>query len=67
MTARIPSPNRIRHLAAPNPYSCRWCGTDSASHGRRWVESQGVHGWEQPTNAQIKARMRARRAALKEN
>lgn len=53
----------IRHQAAPNPDGCRWCGTARSTHGRRFVASHGVHAWEQPTNAQRLARMRARRAA----
>ena len=56
---------RIRHRAAPNPYSCRWCGTDRHHHGRSYVRSQGTHFWAEPTTAQILARMRARRAARK--
>ena len=52
---------RIRHRAAPNPYSCRWCGTDRHHHGSSYVRSQGMHFWAEPTTAQILARMRARR------
>jgi len=52
---------RIRHRTAPSPYGCRWCGEARSSHGRSWVRSRGIHIWEQPTNAQVLARMRARR------
>lgn len=48
---------------APTPFGCRWCGTDRAGHGRRWMAGHGLHGWQQPTQAQMKARMLARRAA----
>lgn len=51
----------VRHYAPPTPYSCRWCGIAQQRHGRRWVQSQGVHGWEKPTSAQMLARMKARR------
>lgn len=54
---------RIRHRTAPSPYGCRWCGEARRSHGMCWVRSRRMHTWEQPTNAQIKARMHARRAA----
>ena len=57
---------RIRHHTAPSPYGCRWCGEDRHQHGRSWVGSRGIHSWEQPTNAQIKARMHARRNTRKD-
>lgn len=47
----------------PVPSSCRWCGVEERYHGQRWKPSQGWHRWTQPTTAQIKARMLARRAA----
>ncbi|MFJ4703174.1 hypothetical protein ACIP5N_33995 [Streptomyces sp. NPDC088768] len=47
----------------PTPYGCRWCGTERAHHGMQYLRGRGVHGWEQPTQAQILARMKARRAA----
>lgn len=53
---------RVRHHVPPNPYGCRWCGDAQSHHGRSYVRSRGLHSWEQPTNEQIKARMRARRA-----
>lgn len=49
----------------PPPFGCRWCGTEPSHHGRRYLSGRGVHGWEQPTEAQILARMRARRNARK--
>lgn len=42
-------------------YGCRWCGFDVIDHGWKWKPSIGFHQWVEPTTAQIKARMRARR------
>jgi hypothetical protein len=50
---------------APTPFGCRWCGTEQGGHGRRWIPGKGMHAWERPTEAQIKARMMARRNARK--
>ncbi|MGW1870957.1 hypothetical protein ACWCPS_36130 [Streptomyces mauvecolor] len=47
----------------PNPYGCQECGVAADAHGRRWHPEAGVHQWIQPTQEQIKERMRARRAA----
>lgn len=49
----------------PTPFGCRWCGTERGHHGRSWMPGHGVHAWVQPTQAQIKARMLARRNARK--
>ncbi|MFB8772154.1 hypothetical protein [Streptomyces broussonetiae] len=49
----------------PTPFGCRWCGAEQRGHGRRSLRGQSPHTWEQPTQAQIKARMLARRAAYK--
>ncbi|MCX4792549.1 hypothetical protein OG369_43010 [Streptomyces sp. NBC_01221] len=56
MTARIPSPN-----------ACRHCGLDRRGHAQQWTTDAGWHTWTQPTQDQILARMRARRAATKES
>lgn len=48
-----------------SPFGCRWCGTARRLHGRRYVAGADVHGWERPTNEQIKLRMQTRRAARK--
>ncbi|MBE4790289.1 MULTISPECIES: hypothetical protein [Streptomyces] len=48
---------------APTPLGCRWCGGAQGSHGRQWMAGRGMHSWARPTEAQIKARMLARRAA----
>ncbi|MGK9463931.1 hypothetical protein ACSLFT_28455 [Streptomyces sp. G6] len=47
-------------MTAPNPSGCRWCGIDKRGHGRQHSKSVGWHAWEQPTQEQIKDRMRAR-------
>jgi hypothetical protein len=49
----------------PTPYGCRWCGAQQGAHGLRFMPRRGLHRWERPTEAQIKARMLARRAARK--
>jgi hypothetical protein len=48
---------------APTPSGCRWCGTVQRHHGRRRLPGRGMHSWEAPTERQMLARMRARRAA----
>lgn len=52
MTARLPTPS-----------GCTHCGADQRSHYRRWTQTAGWHAWTPPTQAQIKARMTARREA----
>lgn len=56
---------RWPHGTFPTPYGCRWCGTEMGRHGSLFMPRRGFHRWEQPTQAQIKARMLARRAAWK--
>ncbi len=46
----------------PVPSGCRWCGL-SNPHWQYWRPGKGYHQYEPPTQAQILARMRARRAA----
>ena len=60
------------HIRWPNgspamPSGCRWCGMAERSHpfGPTWLPGRGLHHWEPPTQAQIKARMLARRKARK--
>lgn len=48
----------------PTPFGCRWCGFPGP-HGRMYLRGRGMHSWERPTEAQIKARMLARRNARK--
>lgn len=45
------------------PNGCTHCGTPQRFHGRRYVIGVGMHGWERPTDEQVKTRMLARRAA----
>ncbi|MEU6979652.1 hypothetical protein [Streptomyces sp. NPDC046371] len=45
------------------PYGCRWCGISERAHFQRWKASARWHTWAAPTDTQILARMRARRAA----
>lgn len=56
---------RWPHGTAPTPYGCRWCGAQQGSHGHLFMPRRGLHRWERPTEAQIKARMLARRNARK--
>ncbi|MEU4080381.1 hypothetical protein [Streptomyces venezuelae] len=44
------------------PNGCRHCGIDHHEHAQRWTEAAKWHQWTPPTQQQIKARMRARRA-----
>jgi hypothetical protein len=57
----------IRHPEGqpPTPYGCRWCGTEHHRHGLQYLRERGGHRWGRPTDAQILARMRARREAWK--
>lgn len=47
----------------PTPSGCRWCGCEQYGHAQTWLPGRGFHRWEQPTQRQILARMRARRRA----
>ncbi|MDP9953146.1 MULTISPECIES: hypothetical protein [Streptomyces] len=53
-------------MATPTPNGCRHDGIDQRTHARQWTQDAGWHAWEQPTQEQIKDRMRARRAARTE-
>jgi hypothetical protein len=58
------------HVRWPNgspatPFGCRWCGWPEGVHGGIHMPGRGLHWWEQPTPAQILARMKARREARK--
>ncbi|MFF7949073.1 hypothetical protein [Streptomyces griseorubiginosus] len=56
---------RWPHGTAPTPSGCRWCGREQYGHMQLFLPRRGFHQWEQPTQAQIKARMLARRNARK--
>lgn len=47
----------------PAPNACRHCPLEQREHGRQWTAEVGWHAWEPPTQAQIKARIQARRQA----
>jgi hypothetical protein len=49
--------------SAVEPSGCRYCGIPARVHAQQWKASVGWHQWVLPTDAQIKARMLARRAA----
>lgn len=57
---------RWPHGKVPTPGGCRWCGWPEYGHAQTWLPGRGFHRHEPPTDAQIKARMMARRAAQKE-
>jgi len=57
------NPIRYRDGHPPIPSGCRWCGAGQSGHAQQWKPTHGWHTWEQPTQAQILARMRARRRA----
>jgi hypothetical protein len=48
-------------IADPNPMGCGRCGIDRRGHAIQ-TGADGSHTWTAPTQDQIKARMRARRA-----
>jgi hypothetical protein len=47
----------------PTPFGCRWCGQTQRAHGYgpTHLPGHGFHAYTQPKDAQILARMRARR------
>ncbi|MFE2353416.1 hypothetical protein [Streptomyces parvulus] len=45
------------------PFGCAHCGVVQRVHGRRYLTGAGMHGWERPSEEQVKDRMLARRAA----
>ncbi|WP_431980061.1 hypothetical protein [Streptomyces qinglanensis] len=51
-------------MGIPTPSGCQHCGVEQRSHARRWTEAAGWHPWTAPTQEQMKARMRARRAKV---
>lgn len=52
---------RVRHMSAPVPSACRWCGRERGSHGLYFTRSVGNHYFVEPTAQQRLARMRSRR------
>ncbi|MEU4830715.1 hypothetical protein [Streptosporangium sp. NPDC023615] len=45
----------------PMPLGCRWCGHPPYAHEAASLPHRAHHHWEQPTPAQVRARMAARR------
>jgi hypothetical protein len=45
-----------------SPSACRWCGIEQREHAQRWHRTAGWHKWTQPTQDQIKTRMKHRAA-----
>lgn len=45
------------------PSACRHCDRPRQEHFQRWTTEAGWHKWTAPTQEQILARMKARRAA----
>lgn len=50
-------------LPLTEPSACGHCGIPRRPHAQRWTAAAGWHAWQPPTDAQILARMRARRTA----
>jgi hypothetical protein len=50
-----------------DPGGCGLCGIPRHEHMQRWASPAGWHTWVQPSNDQILARMKARRAARATN
>ncbi|GAA1977273.1 hypothetical protein [Kitasatospora viridis] len=48
--------------AIAEPSACAHCGIPRRGHTRQWMQAAGWHQWQPPTDAQILARMKARRA-----
>ena len=46
------------------PSACTWCGIAERGHARQYADAAGWHKWEQPSQEQILARMKARRLQL---
>ncbi|MEU4836020.1 hypothetical protein [Streptosporangium sp. NPDC023615] len=54
---------RVRWHAGqpPSPLGCRWCGHPPYAHDAASLPHRPGHLWEQPTPAQVRTRMVARR------
>ncbi|WP_329086648.1 hypothetical protein [Streptosporangium sp. NBC_01469] len=60
---RTPKIIRVRWHAEqpPSPLGCRWCGHPPYAHDAASLPHRPGHLWEQPTPAQVRTRMTARR------
>lgn len=47
-------------MTLPDPMGCAECGIARRGHARQYTEAAGWHAWKEPSQEQIKARMRAR-------
>lgn len=58
-----PRPIRVRWHAnrPPMPLGCRWCAHPPYAHEAASLPHRAHHHWEQPTPAQVHARMSVRR------
>ncbi|WP_197048481.1 hypothetical protein [Streptosporangium roseum] len=58
-----PRPIRVRWSAdqPPMPLGCRWCGHPPYAHEAASLPHRAHHDWQQPTSAQVHARMTVRR------
>jgi hypothetical protein len=54
-----PHPN-ARSVAEPS--GCGHCGIPRRQHYQQWTEAAGLHQWAPPSDAQVLARMKQRRA-----
>lgn len=61
--SRTPKIIRVRWHAEqpPSPLGCRWCGHPPYAHDAASLPHRPDHLWEQPTPAQVRTRMMARR------
>ncbi|WP_436760963.1 hypothetical protein [Streptosporangium sp. V21-05] len=61
--SRTPKIIRVRWHAEqpPSPLGCRWCGHPPYAHDAASLPHRPGHLWEQPTPAQVRTRMMARR------
>ncbi|MFC0499319.1 hypothetical protein ACFFKE_32170 [Streptomyces mutabilis] len=62
-TARARRERDVIRERVSEPYGCAHCGVVQRVHGRRYMTGAGMHGWERPSEEQVKDRMLARRAA----
>ncbi|MGW2196880.1 hypothetical protein ACWCSH_31695 [Streptosporangium sp. NPDC001682] len=62
-SSRTPKIIRVRWHAEqpPTPLGCRWCGHPPYAHDAASLPHRPGHLWEQPTPAQVRTRMTARR------
>jgi hypothetical protein len=65
----VPNPSRAVRIIQvrwhaeqpPSPLGCRWCGHPPYAHDAASLPHRRDHLWDQPTPAQVRTRMAARR------